>query len=424
MKGWNGVVGRLYKLLISAAVLLTVVQQFPVIRETAYYGIRAVLYGLFIVFSLVGVAKLGRTGRIPKLLLLFMLAALAWLMVCGVFLLLGWKVYAGDVVELFIPLGILLTGYTVRFSEGEQTGLLIAYGAAGTAMGLALIAYYGSGFSIVGQYITKKAMKNQTGPIVVSASIIVLYMLLASRPRRKKPLLMKAFLAGLLVISVSASLILRNRAGLAALVIIAFIMLFLYFAGMSRAKSPVRMILLLVVLAAVIEAGLASQLVKPFYDSFTMSFKVDDMDSLSARRIGVYADGLDIVGRYPLFGLAPSGRAMNGIPHNYVLNKLVYYGFLGALPLLVLYFGLIVFAAGKLLAGLRYGRRVPLAAYLLIMALVISLLEYAYPYAPGVSLIFVWFTLGQHLRGEAPAGSQTPARSPELYNGSRFGNPS
>ncbi len=396
----NGLLGRIYRGVLSLTIFLTIIQQFPVIRETSYGGIRIVLYALFTFFGLVGLARLFRV-RVPRLCLQFIALAVAWLMECGLLYILGLRVKTVDMIELFIPLGLMIIGYTVRYTEKERDFLLVVYSVLAVIMGISLIAYYGSGFSIKAQFIAKIAAKNQTGPIVIMAGIMVLYRLIGLRARGKRVLLARLGLALLFFLTIAVSLIMRNRAGLAAFILVSLIMIF---STMGRRMGNAKMagvFLSLILLVCLVQAGVTSRIIKPFYDSFTMNFDVANADALSSGRIVVYNDAISIIGRRPLLGLMQKGQIMPKLAHNYVLNKLAHYGFLGSLPLLLLYFVLVAFMIREFRSGMKRGGTVDLSVYLLMSALVISLVEYSYPYSPGVSLILVWFMLGQYLQKKA-----------------------
>lgn len=401
----KGLLGRIYRGGLSLTIFLTIIQQFPVIRETAYGGIRTVLYALFIFFSLVGLVKLYRV-RVPRFCLMFMTLAAAWLMECGLLYILGLRVKTVDLIELFIPLGLMIVGYTSQFTEKERDFLLAGYSVLAVIMGISLIAYYGRGFSITAQYIAKIAAKNQTGPIVIVAGIITLQRLVGPRASGKRDWPARLGMALMFFLAIAVSLIMRNRAGLAAFIIVSLVMIF---STMGRRMGNAKMaglFLSLLLLVCLVQAGVTSRMIKPFYDSFTMNFDVANTDALSSGRIVVYSDALSIVGHSPLLGLMQNGRTMPGLAHNYILNKLAHYGFLGSLPFLILYFVLVVFTTKEFRAGLKRGGAVDLSVYLLMIALVISLVEYSYPYSPGVSLIVVWLMLGQHLQKKARSVAQ------------------
>ena len=82
--------------------------------------------------------------------------------------------------------------------------------------------------------------------------------------------------------------------------------------------------------------------------------------------------------------------------HVYVLHTVMQYGILGSLPFIIFYLIIILKAFRILLSIQGYTINI-LVFMILIVSLVISLLEYSYPYGPGVSQFILWFLLGQYM---------------------------
>ena len=387
---------HVYKGIVSITILLTVLQQFPIIRENAYGEIRTVLYFLFILFSLYSLTKLN-LNRIPKIILLFIFMTILWLIECSLFLFVSWNVTTSDMIELLIPLGIILTGYCVILSNKSLDSLAIIYGVSATVMAISLIFYYGQGFLIQRQYI-QGITKNQVGPIVVVSIIVFLYRLIGGENNKEKKLIINTFVLLMLFLSIYALLLLRNRAGLAALFFVSIVMIYEDF---RRKRTTTRMLIalaLLVIIIALVQVGLASRFIKTFYDSFTKGFDVENIESLSTGRFNVYKDALGVVKEYPFFGLLNQVETFRSTPHNYILNKLVRYGLLGSLPLIILYLAVIVYPIKEFLGCMKKRIKVDIGIYLVLAAVLISFVEYSYPYGPGVSLILIWFMLAQYMR--------------------------
>ncbi len=414
----KGTVGRIYRGAVSLTILLSVAQQFPVIRETAYDGIKIALYVLFAVYAFVGVFGLNHK-KVPRIGAVFAAVVAVWLLECACLSLLGLRVVPGDIVELLIPLGFLVVGFTSRFSDKGRNALLTVYAGLSIVMGLALAFYYGGGLAITKHYIMKIANKNQTGPMVIMGAIIMLHVIISRRPDWKRKLSARLAAGGMLCLAMVVSLALRNRAGLAAFIVVAaFMALWAFGRRISPAKAAA-VSFLAVFTVVLIQAGMTARLIKPFYDSFTLSYDVRDLDQLTAGRVRTYLEAASLVKRYPVLGLMNTNEYISKTPHNYALNKVVSYGFLGALPLLILYAALIVFLIRELAAARRKGVEADLSIYLLMCGLIISLVEYSYPYTPGCSLIMVWFMVGQYLQKKA-AGPETAG--PRTSFG-RFGLP-
>jgi len=320
-----------------------------------------------------------------------------WLIECSLFLFVSWNVTTSDMIELLIPLGIILTGYCVILSNKSLDSLAIIYGVSATVMAISLIFYYGQGFLIQRQYI-QGITKNQVGPIVVVSIIVFLYRLIGGENNKEKKLIINTFVLLMLFLSIYALLLLRNRAGLAALFFVSIVMIYEDF---RRKRTTTRMLIalaLLVIIIALVQVGLASRFIKTFYDSFTKGFDVENIESLSTGRFNVYKDALGVVKEYPFFGLLNQVETFRSTPHNYILNKLVRYGLLGSLPLIILYLAVIVYPIKEFLGCMKKRIKVDIGIYLVLAAVLISFVEYSYPYGPGVSLILIWFMLAQYMR--------------------------
>lgn len=384
-----------YKLMMVFGVLLTVVQQYPIVRDRLYGEIRLVLYLVFALLSVLGIKKL-TAMKIPTFVRLYIGVIVISAIELLLFQLLRWRATIDDITEILIPLGILISSYTISFDDVELDLVLDVYSIIATVMGLLIVLYYGGGFVIQEMYLTGTS-KNQTGPILGIACIIAFSRILSfyyTRNRKKRRVIIPAIV---FTISLSSMFVLRNRSGLLGLLLIILLMLL---TGkkkivLGRLVLVVTIILLLIILQ--LAYGILNPLLDVIYEAFVLNYDINDLNSLSAGRVNVYGRGFEFITKYPIFGELNSVEELFGRAHNYILNKWIEYGIIGSLPMIILYISLFAFDARLLLGRIRTSKSV-LTGWLLLFGLIISTFEHTYPYGPGVSQIVVWFMIGQTLR--------------------------
>lgn len=388
---------RKLRVLFVFGIVLTAIQQMPLIRDLAYNEIRQLLY---IVFGLVAYLSLRRSlsTSLPRFIKLFLIVILLSTAEMLLFQLLGWRSSLSRITELLVPFGILVSSYSLDFDQDSIDKLLMVYSSLAVLMGVLLVLYYGGGFFLREQYIAGTS-KNQTGPILGIASVILFDRLVRNRISRSYKRL-EVFVTILLLIgAISALVVLRNRAGLfGVLLVFALIIL----SKLRRSFTLLLLIILLIVvilLSILFLAGYLDPFLGIINDAFTMNYDITDLNSLSAGRISTYLEALRFVSQYPFFGELVSGEVFFGTAHNYVLNKWVSLGVVGSLPFVVLYAYLFAIAF-RMLFNKRRNDSAQTALWILLLGLTISMFEYTYPYGPGVSQVMVWFCLGAFLYSE------------------------
>ena len=213
------------KLFFLFGMLLTVVQQFPIIREVAYGEIRLALYGLFGLLSGYCFLRLSHNAT-PGLYKLFLLTVLVSITVLVFLHLLTGGVEKavsyGGILELIVPFGILSVSLYCRFNPRQLQQIAYLYVGLAALMGVSLVYHYGGGWAITAQYIMPG--KNQVGPIIAITAILVSFIL-----TKQNEIISKGtkFLGALLIMSLIASLlVLRNRSGLLAFGMVAALIMF------------------------------------------------------------------------------------------------------------------------------------------------------------------------------------------------------
>jgi hypothetical protein len=391
---------NIIKNIVFIALLLTIIQQFPYVRENYYSQIRILLYLFFGIFSFIGIfiSK-------PKLTLfikVFFVCTLLWYLLMVIFYITGLNFKnpyntSNDILEPVIPLGLLVLAYKFNFSDNEIKKFSIIYIIFVTIMGIANIVYYGIGLEIPKIYI-ENFPKNQIGPILSISSIICFYLFLNNIIKRNNLAISYIYIIFNIINLICLALI-RNRSGLlATFIIITFLILFYYKYIKKNTKVYLNIIAIFVILVFLdITTSIFNSSISFLYNSFTANYNISDMDNLSAGRVKIYEIAIIFLKNNFFLGELNSSEYVPGIAHNYLLNKVVKYGLIGSIPLIFLYLYIVIFIFKTLLKQIKLGRNINLSLLLIWQAIIISFFEYSYPYGPGVSQALSWFLLGQYL---------------------------
>jgi len=391
---------NIIKNIVFIALLLTIIQQFPYVRENYYSQIRILLYLFFGIFSFIGIfiSK-------PKLTLfikVFFVCTLLWYLLMVIFYITGLNFKnpyntGNDILEPVIPLGLLVLAYKFNFSDNEIKKFSIIYIIFVTIMGIANIVYYGIGLEIPKIYI-ENFPKNQIGPILSISSIICFYLFLNNIIKRNSLAISYIYIIFNIINLICLALI-RNRSGLlATFIIITFLILFYYKYIKKNTKVYLNIIAIFVILVFLdINTSIFNSSISFLYNSFTANYNISDMDNLSAGRVKIYEIAIIFLKNNFFLGELNSSEYVPGIAHNYLLNKVVKYGLIGSIPLIFLYLYIVIFIFKTLLKQIKLGRNINLSLLLIWQAIIISFFEYSYPYGPGVSQALSWFLLGQYL---------------------------
>jgi len=371
-------------------------------RDRFYGEIRLALY---LIFALVSVKALARLSlqKLPRLMKLFMGVIVLLTLELLVFQLLNWRSSIFELTELLIPFGIMISAYSLDFEKKEIDSLTLVYAVLAVLMGVSLVLFYGGGFVLREQYIAGTS-KNQTGPIIGVAFLIVLDRMLAINIRRNYDSLLLVWFGLLLSGAIASLIVLRNRAGLVSVFIVSALMLLIRF----RKRPTLIAILISTVMAFFLFLLVILGAINPLADlvvkAFTLNRSLGDLDSLSSGRMSVYIEGINYLTHNPVFGELAASEPFYDIPHNYVLNKMVEFGLVGSIPFLVLYAYLVMSVIRQLLSRRARRESYIIAFQLLLFSLIVSLFEYTPPYGPGVSQVMVWFMLGRFIRNKKGAG--------------------
>lgn len=280
--------------------------------------------------------------------------------------------------DLAVSLAILMIGINMSISKKQFNSLLYLFVILYTVSALSIVFTYAQGFIINEFYLP--IPKNQFAPAFGSALILSLYLLLKKGTKFKVVLLTTAFLL------FASLLIIRGRS--VVLAVFLTIMLFLLF--YVRRKG--------VVIATIILAMASLPFIWQYvYDALFLNYDISDLNSISTGRHERNIEGFSFLLQYPLFGELEAFFKGSTI-HNYILYIVVSYGILLGGVALSLYFKYIIVTIKAIRRNTyQYYEVGPLV---MVILLVVSLLEYTYPYSPGSAVFFPFFLLGQYLKIE------------------------
>lgn len=377
-----------YRNSLSFLILLTIIQQMPIVRDDYYNFIRVILY---VAFGIISLFALFQTTYLKK--------KLVWLLFIGFLYLLLFILPIGlfkgtnqweSIIEIIVPLGILISSYKSKFNEIQINKLLFLYVLLSLLLGFFSIYYYGAGFNLSEVYLIKG--KNQIGPVIGISSIIVLYKVFEARNEKDydKSRTIVYFIFFLILFSLL--LIMRNRAGSLSLLIISLFILFKKIMAL-KSKGLLLLYFLFLGIFLLFITGLIQETLNFIWQSFVLNYNITDLNSISAGRTDVYSRSISYIKEHFFFGELISDDKYYETTHNYILNKLVKFGVIGSFPLLILYLYLWKISVVNLLIK----KENLLVFYVLLFSLIVSLFEYTYPFGPGNSQMMVWFLLGQYL---------------------------
>lgn len=380
-----------YAYLFIFGLVLTIIQQTPPFSEYFYGEIRFFLYIIFGFLSIKNSIYLLSKSN-PNFVYKFLLTILFVLPLIITVFIYNSQILLSELFQLLIIFGILLSSIHIKFNISLLKKAIYSYIYSTCIMGLVNIFYYGSGFVISEQYLN--IAKNQIGPIVSIAIILIIPIIFLNKNNLKK----KIFDIVIFLLLFFTLLVIRNRSGLLGVIIILILMLVFDLLNEISKNKLFLLNLTVFLLLILIITGQINFILQPVWDSFTSNYNVYNLEELSAGRVEVYIKSIQFIKRNPMFGEISMNSFIEGTPHNYLLNKAVSYGVVFSFPLFLFYFYLWKFTIIELWINRENSIFNKLPFYLMLLSLIISVFEYSYPYGPGVSQIMVWFILGQYLK--------------------------
>ncbi len=299
--------------------------------------------------------------------------------------------YSVDANNILLSFLFLLIGYGLgaRSTNKQLVGIILLY-----SFFVALSVYFqlmqhAGGFIITDRYIGYG--KNTMGVMCASSCIALLVLALTTT---NKAIRIISWILYFFIFILDISI--RARASYLVIFIVSLIGVFRFLKG----KITFNFIFLIIFGVFVIIAlflfipGVFGSIGVYIWDSFTQH---QDMDDLSSGRGGLNEFALNIIGESPFWGNMQLKNDYYGFRvHNYLLRVLSSYGIIGALPIYLLYFSIIIFVIKKIIKS-QYNIKF-LGYFVSIVPLIISFAEPTFPYSPGTGVIFSFVFLGYSIR--------------------------
>lgn len=279
--------------------------------------------------------------------------------------------------DLLITLLSLLCGYNLKVSQEDVDVYVGAYVVGGTLAVLSFLIEYG--FSVPESYLTG-VYKNQIG---VLYGVLLLFCVSLIFKRRRTILFficLIVLLWGLLVLRARTSLLI-------AVVLMLFFTVLL--PGVSRKKKFCIVLLF---------AGATFCFRDAWFTAFFSGKDLNDIDSISSNRISRVSESIDFLKCNFLDGSLWEDKYPGKRVHVFVLDKLVRYGFILSLPVLLLYLYLwgfsIVHAFRMSIARSVLG----VVPFCLLFLLGTGLNEPSLPFSPASVTCLAYLALGLYLK--------------------------
>jgi hypothetical protein len=376
-------------------VFLTVFQQFPIVVESFYFEFRIVMYFLFGIFAISSVFSI-RNWLSHTSIKLFIAAIITAVVLNLIRFYLGFFIRIELVIEFLVPFGIIVCALSLDLSKKELNIFIFAYVILALIMGLRSIFYYGDGF-VISRDVYIIAHKNQIGPLLGVAALITLLSIFDKRILNIKFLgiVPKLIIFALIM---GCILVMRNRAGATAIIITTIFFLLISKKILFNKDYLMVTILILSSLVLLYYIGPLRSIVDFIWESFTRNYDISDLDSFSAGRWNSYLDAINYVIKSPLLGRYTGGpiEGFRHGAHNFLLYKWTYYGLILSLPIAILYIYMYFFVIKNV--AKNHNSTALLVGWLMFFSLIISNLEYTYPFGPGVSQLMLWFLFGVNLK--------------------------
>lgn len=279
--------------------------------------------------------------------------------------------------DLLITLLLLLCGYNLKVSQEDLDVYVGAYVVGGTLAALSFLVEYG--FSVPEHYLTG-VYKNQIG-VLYGVLLLFCTSLISTR---RKPILF--FIC--LIVLLWGLLVLRARTSL-SLAVVLMLFFTVLLPGVSRKKK------FLVVLLAV---GAIVCFRNALFTAFFSGKDLNDVDSISSNRILRVSESIEYLRCNFLDGSLWEDKYPGEWVHVFVLDKLVRFGFILSLPILLLYlylFGFSIVHAFRMSIDKSVLGVVP---FCLLFLLSTGFNEPSLPFSPASVTYLVYLALGLYLK--------------------------
>ena len=299
--------------------------------------------------------------------------------------------YFDESRNILMSFVFLLIGYSYgkKTSYQQLLVLVVVYSLFVIYAVYNQLLQHAGGFVIKDIYISYG--KNTMGVMCASSCIALSFLAFESRKRFVKLLLWFLYLY-ILIISIS----IRARASYIAILMITLFLVFKLYRGREAIKNIAWLIFgtIGVLILSLLFSNVLYSIWDFVWDSFT---RHQNMDDLSSGRESINRFALNIVRRSPLFGnLVLQRNYESGEVHNYFLRQLSSYGIIGSIPILFLYFFLILNSLKSVFKAKIVDYKI--GYYVYVVPIIISLVEPTFPFAPGTGVIFAYVVLGYSIQ--------------------------
>lgn len=370
---------ELYMIYYFFLLTMIVVQFFPIIFERYYFITRVIIYGL----SLIGITIV--ICKLIKLKLNRLWAYTIAITLYSIIISLPNVITQRGTIstELLVPFGIVLLSGNGLMTEIQKKYFIKYFILITTILSIAIVFYYNGGFTISDLYNIPS--KNQIGPLLASAIILDIIMIAKYGVNETKIHIILGFVLFM------SLLVIRNRSGISGIIITTLFFLIRYFPRSKiKRTTPIKgLVFLFLAISIILFSPLGSYAYNTVYSSLFNNYDINNIDSISAGRIDGYFSAFSFIKEHVFLGEITSPLNYIGqTPHNFIINKIVQYGFIGSMPFIFFYFYLfsIIFSKKN---NSTYSK------WILNLGLLVSFVEYTYPFGPGTSQFIVWFLLGQ-----------------------------
>lgn len=327
---------------------------------------------------------------IPKILKVWMWSIAAALIIFIIVPDYAKNSYLGDIREFTLPFGISFCTYLLYKDKPKLFKNFLIVLSVVTCIS-ALNALMATGGFTIMQIYRYDLHKNQTSILFSQIGILLLFYFLFIK---KKKLIFSITLLAAVIVCLTYDVVVRARTAT---------LLFLFFSFYLLVKEYGKRILWAIPAILLIILFTNVDLIVDIFESsfYGNNGSLDNLDGLTSGR----TSRMDYSFRY--FLQSPAVGALSsysenikiwtnnyGIPHMYVLWKLVKYGVLGSLPFLVTYFYILIKSL-KIIRHATMGTLLP--ACCLLMAIGFSLAEYSAPFGPGTAFVLCYMILGMAL---------------------------
>lgn len=296
----------------------------------------------------------------------------------------GSRIMFGDLRAISICLLAVLIGWQIDLNRNHFIIIVLLFSILTVYVGLMQIRTNIGGFIIEDQYLTQH--KNALGAMLATSLILFIQVFLNIDKTHK----WRWLLVGMAVFTFVIMLTTRARSAMLSSLIVLMIIYYL------RTKRNIESFLISFVLLGVfigIILLVVPSVIKDFvYNSFTQN----QGDDITSGRMWRNIAAINFIWEHPLFGNLNQDIHIAQI-HNYILITIYKYGLLFALPVLILYFKIVVFSIKRSFQSKQLDLY-SIGFVNMIVPYIISMAEPTMPFGPGTAMIFNFFLFGVALR--------------------------